>query len=373
MLKKVVLINQSTGYLMIDIVNAFTSEYDEVVLIAGTIKTMERELNKKVHLKKIMAYKRTSGFKRLFSWIWAGLQVFFLLLYKYRHYEIVYFTNPPVAYLSSLLLQNKFSVVVYDTYPDALKNIGIKENNLIYRLWSKWNKTLFNKADKITTLSESMANQLSVYVSRNKIKVIPNWSGSEKFAPVHKDKNIFAANHKLSDKFIVMYSGNIGFTHSVETIIEVAINLKNYESVHFVIIGEGMKKTELIKQTELNNLKNCTFLSWQSKDILHYSLATADLAVVSLNDETATLSVPSKTYNLLATGAPLLCIAPENSELAALVDKFDNGVSFTKNNINGIAEFIINLSTNKTEQHRLSDNSLIASRNFSFSNARYYL
>ncbi|MDO9153323.1 MAG: hypothetical protein Q7U47_06405 [Paludibacter sp.] len=127
-MKKVVLVNQSTGYLMIDIANAYTSEYDEVVLMAGSVKTMERELNRNVYVKKIIAYNRNSGIKRLISWLWACLQIFFLLLFKYRHHEIVYFTNPPMAYLSSLFLQNKFSVVIYDTYPDALKNLGIKEN-----------------------------------------------------------------------------------------------------------------------------------------------------------------------------------------------------------------------------------------------------
>lgn len=372
-MKKVVLVNQSTGYLMIDITNAYASEYDEVVLIAGSIKTMERELNKKVFVKKIIAYNRNSSLKRIFSWLGAGIQIFFLLLFKYRQHEIVYFTNPPIAYLSSLLLKNKFSVVVYDTYPDALKNIGFKENGIIFRCWSRFNKVLFNRAKKLITLSESMAGQLSNYVQRDKIRVIPNWSGSEKIKPFDKHKNIFIDNNGLQNKFIVMYSGNIGYTHSVETITEVAIGLKNRTDIHFMIIGEGMKKEALRRLTLENELNNCSFLSWQPYDMLPYSLAAADLAVVSLNDATALLSVPSKTYNFLAAGAALLCIAPKNSELAVMVEKYDNGVCYDRKQVSEIADYILNLSKNKTEQKRLSENSLKASSDFSYSNAQLYL
>lgn len=372
-MKKVVLINQSTGYLMIDVANAYASEYDEVVLLAGSIKRMERELDKSVSVKKIIAYNRNSTFKRIFTWLWSSFQIFFLMLFKYRKYEVVYFTNPPIAYLSSLLLKNRFSIVVYDIYPDALKNIGIKENNYIYKLWSRWNKTLFDKAEKIITLSDSMASQLSIYVNPEKINVIANWSGSDKIKPFEKSENIFIERNRLQEKFVVMYSGNIGYTHSVEAIIDVAIKLQNHSNIHFMIIGEGMKKEELKSIADENELLNCTFLTWQPYDLLPHSLSAADLAVISLNDATALLSVPSKTYNFLAAGAPLLCIAPQNSELASLIEKYENGACFDRSDIADIEEFIIKLSKDKGEQKRLSDNSIAASSNFSFKNAQLYL
>ncbi len=373
MKKKVVLVNQSTGYLMIDIVNAYAAQYDEITLIAGSIKTMERHLNKSVRVKKIMAYNRTSSLKRLFTWSWASVQIFFLLLFRYRQYEIVYVTNPPMAYLSALLLKNIFSIIVYDTYPDALKNVGIKNNNIVYYWWNLWNKKLFKRASKIITLSNSMANKLSQYVEKEKIRVVENWAGSEKFAPIEKKMNFFLVEQQLVNKFIIMYSGNIGYTHSIETLIEAAIRLKNKNKIHFLIIGEGKKKDELIRMVKLHNLENCTFLTWQTKEILPYSLAAADLAVVSINEETALLSIPSKTYNLLAVGAPLLCITPANSELAVLISKYENGAYFTKNQVNEIVNYILMLSENPKARNLLSDNSLTAAQNYSYSNAQNYL
>jgi len=369
----ILIINQNSGYLTVDILNAYAKKYDKVVLIAGRISTVERQLNKNVRIQKIIKYNRENPFNRIFTWCIGSLQIFFLLLLRYQQYEVIYFTNPPMAYLSSLLLKNSFSIIVYDTYPDALKNIGINEKSIIYRLWSVSNKTLFKRADKIIALSNGMAERLSVYVEKGKIRVIPNWSGSDKFAPLIKEDNLFVTNNHMVGKFIVLYSGNMGITHNVETLIEVAKKLESKDKIHFLFIGEGDKKEKLQKKSHEYNLSNCTFLTWQHSSVLHYSLASADLAVITINKESAQLSVPSKTYNLLAVGSPLLCIAPENSELAALVHKYNNGNCFDNTDLDGIAQFILTIAENEDLKMLYSRNSLNAAKDFHFSNALKYI
>ena len=372
-MKKVVLVNQSTGYLMIDIVNAYAEAYDEVVLLAGSIKVAERTLHPKIKVGKITAYNRSSSLKRLWTWGCASLQIFTRLLFKYRKYEVVYVTNPPMAYLSSLLLKNPFSILVYDTYPDALKNVGIGKGNVIYRWWSKKNKKLFAKAKKVVTLSDGMADCLANYVERDKITVVPNWASKSDFKPIAKADNPFVKEYGIEKKFTVLYSGNMGFTHNVETIIEVANHLKKNKSIHFMLIGDGKKKPELMEKAKQYGLDNCTFLDWQPVDVLPYSLASADLGVITLNDETALVSVPSKTYNLLAVGAPLLCIAPETSEIASMVVKFENGACYSPDQTEEMASFIVDLASNNDKKEAMVRNSLAASKNFTYANAKLYV
>lgn len=372
-MKKVVLVNQSTGYLMVDIVNAYASKYDEVALIAGSIKLNERKLNQDVKTDKIVAYNRTSGIKRILTWLLGTFQIFFKLLFKYRGWYVVYVTNPPMSYLLALLLNNRFSVIVYDIYPDALANIGIKPNNFFFRKWVEWNKKLFEKAESVVTLSEGMKKQLHNYGREDKIVAISNWPASGKLQPIDKCTNPFIKEHNLSNKFIVLYSGNIGKTHNVEYIIETAKALRNHEDIHFMIIGEGGKKKILQDKVSEYNLNNCTFLTWQNTDKLPYSLASADVAVITLNDETSSLSVPSKTYNLFAVGAPLLCIACEKTELYQLVSKYKNGKCFDKNNIQGMVDYIIELHNNTELKTELSYNSLKASTHFTYKNAEKYV
>lgn len=372
-MKKIVLVNQSSGYLMVDIVNAYASKYNEITLIAGSIKQNERKLNNEVKVDKILAYNRTSGIKRVLTWLWGTLQIFFKLLFKYRGWYVVYVTNPPMSYLLALLLKNRFSVIVYDIYPDTLANIGIKPSNFFFRKWVNWNEKIFVKADKVFTLSEGMKKQLMNYGSEDKIVAISNWPASSKLQPIDKHVNHFISEYNLSNKFVVLYSGNIGKTHNVEYIIETAKALRKYENIHFMIIGEGGKKKILEDKVSEYRLNNCTFLTWQNTDKLPYSLASADVAVITLNDETSSLSVPSKTYNLLAVGVPLLCIASEKTELYQLVSKYNNGKCYDKNDIQGMVNFILELYNNTELKAELSNNSLKASTHFTYKNAEKYV
>ena len=114
-------------------------------------------------------------------------------------------------------------------------------------------------------------------------------------------------------------------------------------------------------------------MDWLPADQLPYSLAAADLGAISLTDETALVSVPSKTFNLLAVGCPLMCIVPQNSEIARMVAKYDNGKCFEVNEVDKMVEFICQLFTNKELQKQLSDNSLKASADFTMENAKMYL
>lgn len=373
MKNKVVLVNQSTRHLMIDIANAYAEKYDEVVLFEGVVEEYERPLDKRVKRVKIMTYDRSSGAKRMFTWGVAFLQILFKLMFGYKGYEVVYFTNPPMSYFAQLIVRKRFSVVVYDIYPDALRNIGIKENGWIYKGWAKINQKIYAKAEVMYTLSEGMADVLSKYVDRNKIKIVPNWSFTEKFAPIPKKENPFAVEHHLEDKFVVMYSGNMGYTHSVDVLLDAAEETREDESIHYLMIGQGKKKPELEERVKREGLKNVTILDLQPFDVVPFSFATADLAMITLNAESGAVSVPGKTYDLLSVGAPLVCICPETSEMVALTQKYDNGRCFRAEDVKGIVSFIKEVAGNNALQKKMSDNSLAASKDFTRANAYKFM
>lgn len=372
-MKKVVFVNQSSGYLLTDILNTHADVYDDVVLMYGTIKENERQLDSRVRLDRICAYDRSSAIKRIITWVKGTWQIYKKLKRNYRDYEIVYVTNPPMSYLCSLRLKNPFSVIVFDTYPDALANIGIRNGNPLFNLWSRWNKILFARAKAVFTLSEGMALRLSNYVESTKITVVPCWAANSNFAPIAKEQNPFIKKHGLDGKLVVMYSGNMGLTHNVHLLVECARQLKDNPHVHFMLIGGGKKKAGLEASVKDMGLTNCTFMDWLPAEQLPYSLAAADIGVVSLNDETALVSVPSKTFNLLAVGCPIMCIAPQNSEIARMVNRYRNGRCFDVNDIDNMVEYILSLVNDSKQKRELSANSLIASKDFTVENAKLYL
>lgn len=367
----IVIINQSTGSLMIDIVNAYHRVYPNVTLITGKISKGERELSN-VKIDKTIKYDKRNKYKRIYTWVISTLQIFIKLLFKYRNSYVIYVTNPPSSYFCSLLLSNRFSIIVYDIYPDALKNIGINERNIIYRTWGRINRIIFKKAEYIYTLSNGMRSLLSKYTATENIRVVPNWSTST-FNKINRKENPFIAKHDLQDKFIVMYSGNIGYTHNVETIVDLAIQFKDDDKIKFVIIGEGGKKETLIKMADENNLSNCLFLGYQPVDDLIYSLSAADISVITLTKDTEFVSVPSKTYNLLAVGSPLLCIASRESELGVLVKENECGECFEQHEIPEMVSYINKVKDNPEYKLHLANKSLTASESYTYRNADKYV
>ena len=371
--RKVLIVNQNSGYLTIDVANAFAKNYDEVVVMYGKNNITERTFDSKIKIQKTIAYNRTSTFKRLWTWGLCTIHLFFLLVWKYRKHKILYYTNPPTAYFNSLVFSNPFSIVVFDTYPNALSLIGVKPTSFFYKIWAKINKRVFKRAQKIITLSEGMKQQLLDYVDENKIQVVSIWPGSGDFKPIQKEGNKFLLEKKWMNKFIVLYSGNLGIGHKLEVLIEAAEGLRDIDEILFLFIGEGSKKRklqDLVTQKQLNNVE---FLTWQDASVLPYSLASGDLAVVALEPEATHASVPSKTFNYMAVGAPLLAIGSPGSELESLIDKHQIGLYVTGDHVKDIKEFILDLFGNTDKKQELSDRTFQASKNYHFSAADQYL
>jgi hypothetical protein len=371
-LKKIVFVNQATGYLTIDIINEFANKYDEVALISGSIRVQDIPINKCVKHSKIITYNRGNPFKKFSSWLIGTIQIFFLLITKYRKYEIFYITIPPLAYLISNFITNKFCVLIFDVYPDVLKIYNIKENSFIYKLWVKLNKKNFIKAHRVYTIGEGMAKLIDKYMDRKNLVIIPNWSGLTKLKVVEKENNPWLIKHNFGNKFIVQYSGNIGYTHNVEVVVELANSFQNNTDIVFLIIGRGEKVKLIQNLITKYNLNNCFLLPFQPDDELNYSLSAADLGVVLLDDKTAHVSIPSKIYNLQAVAVPLLGIAKLNSELNKHILHYKNGKCFNQSSIMEIRDFIIEMKNNPSELKKLSNNSLTASIDFTNKNANKY-
>jgi hypothetical protein len=370
--RRIVFVNHAAGYLTIDIINAFADHFNEVGLIYGDIRVQDVALNPKVRKSKVIEKTRQSNIRRFIRWFIASIQVFRLLITRYRKYEVFYFSLPPFAYLSSLLLRRRFSILMWDVYPNALKIVGISEKNLIYRLWGKANKALFSRAHRIYTIGNSLAELLSNYVSLKKIIIIPLWSGIKEINPVNKENNPFIIEQGLQGKFIVEYSGNIGAGHNIESLIEAARLTQNEPDIMYLIIGRGLKVDKVRELINKFQLQNCMILPFQPDNMIRFSLAAADLSVVLIEDKIAQVSIPSKVYNIMAVGSPIISIAPQDSEINKLVQRFGNGQNFEKNDFPGLASFIVQMKNSPEKLISFREKSLTASKEFTAENANKY-
>lgn len=367
--RKIVILNQAVNYLTIGFANAFSENFDEVVLITGSIHTQGEELNPNVKVHYINKWHERPARKKFLSYLIAMLRMWWLLMTKYRKHEVFFVSVPPMGYLLNLFLPHKFSMVIWDVYPDVFKITGMKETHFVYRLWGRLNRRSFRKAHRLFTISERMADLLEVYVNRDKIIIQPIWSIFQENNKCDKDSNPFIKEHQLEGKFIVQYSGNIGLTHNVEAMIDLAELMTDQKDLVFLIIGRGPRKPFLQQLVEEKNLPNCMFLPFQSDEMFPYSLSAADLGVVILDELTSKGSVPSKSFNLMSYGIPSLYIASLDSQLNFYAEKYRHARCFTKSNLEDAKSFILNLMGDKAAYQEFSNAALQASEDFKRDNA----
>lgn len=369
--------NQYSGYLFIDIVNAFAEHYNGV-LYAGKVDSANRPVASNIRQKLLKKYNRDTPARRIYTWGMYTVQLFFKTLRTSKDTELFIVTNPPFPPFIGMFLKRfrkvNYHLLVYDVYPDVLVNFGMfNKESLLVRYWSKKNSTLFKYASTIYTLSESMADLIRAYNPNVKVEVIPNWSDGSYIKPLKKTENHFASQYNQVDKITVMYSGNMGATHAVEKVGELASIFQNDSSLGFMMIGGGAKKSLLERMKKEENLDNLILLPFQDASLLPYSIPCADVGVVTLSSGAEDLSVPSKTYNLLAAGVSLLVIASHNSELARLVKKYNCGAVFAEDQVTEMAEYLRQLKADRARLEELKKNARVASADFTPENAKEYV
>lgn len=352
---------------MIDILNKFTQAGYECVLITGRVVERKAILDKRVKKDKIIYYNRSTITKRLISWIVGFIQILFKVITNYRKDTLFIVTNPPLAPLLPLITFNRYYQLVFDL--DLVRVLDtrlIKQSELLSKYWRFTLKRIMGKADKVFTLTKGMAKSLKPYVEDKNLLIMPLWTDNEELLPLKKCDNPFAKEYGLEDKFVVMYSGNLGASSGVEPLLEVA--RITGEIIQFIIVGEGLRKEALINKRDKYGLSNCLFLPWQLPETLPYSLAAADLAVICLAGSESNRSIPSKLYNNMSVGNPILAITNRYSDLAEVVNGFKIGKVFEAEEINDIANFISSLAADSVLQNEYRANSQKASLNFTSDN-----
>jgi glycosyltransferase involved in cell wall biosynthesis len=150
----------------------------------------------------------------------------------------------------------------------------------------------------------------------------------------------------LSDRFIIQYSGNIGRTHGVEQLAVCAEQLENDPTVHFLFIGFGGKKLGLAQYVKERGLSNVTIMDYRPRAELSVSLTACNVTIISFVRGMAGVSVPSRMYNVMAAGKPIIAVADPGSELALVVKEEDIGWVVPPGDVDGLRMAILEAKAN---------------------------
>jgi glycosyltransferase involved in cell wall biosynthesis len=305
----------------------------EVVVLSGTAGSAAAASGGKpaiVEVRNWMPGKAALG-KRALAELLFTIRMFAALLVKLRRGDVA-LTVPapfmlPYAFAAAAKLKGARSVLImHDLYPDVLIMAGLlKPHSLLARVMHGLNALMFRALDAVVVIGRDTEKLLLRYggMTSEKIHFIPNWATLERGVRAIAPDNPY--RRPLSARFVVGLSGNLGFTHDPVVVFEAARRLRDDANIHFLLSGWGVGFDQLKAMQAEAKLANVTLVGRVEDDQLEAFLSAADIWIIPYRRNVAGVSVPSRFYNLLAIGRPVILVSEPDAEAALTVTEHDVG------------------------------------------------
>ena len=261
------------------------------------------------------------------------------------HPDVVLLTAPPLmaapaALCSGWLCGARTFLHIQDFEVDAAFQLGLLKKPWLYRTALKIERMLLRMFKGVSTITPKMRDKLiEKGVKPNRAYLIPNWSNIEDFDPI---KGPGDWRKRFPSAILAVYSGNLGQKQGVEMLVQAARILKDEPNLHFVISGDGSAKAMMEEQAK--GLSNITFLSIQPMDDFIHLMIAADIHLLPQKAGAADLVMPSKLYNILASGRPVVAGAAKGTQVYDAIEGC--GLSVEPENAQDFAAAILRLAQN---------------------------
>lgn len=275
-----------------------------------------------------------------------------IALLKEKKTDIIFtISQPPIlggliGSIGKLVKRAQHVYSIHDFNPEQAAAVSYTNSQAVFKLAKVIDKWNCSYADHVLVVGRDMAETLRQRFSDRNVpnhSVISNWTNEKEILPLDKNQPMvaeFLARHRLQDKFIVMYSGNLGLYYDLENIVEIVKEFRDEEGIVFLFIGEGAVKNRMQEFAAANQLQNVLFLPYQPKEFIRYSLNAADVHLVVNQKGIRGVSVPSKIYGVMAAGKPILGVLEQGSEVQRLISESGSGIVIEPQNYAGIVSSI---------------------------------
>jgi colanic acid biosynthesis glycosyl transferase WcaI len=326
---------EATARLLADLCEGLAGDY-EVTVVTGLLHDIDAPAGTTVHNGVRILRVRSSAFDRR-RLLFRGLNYLTYLAQSLRiglaqkpPDVILCMTDPPVIGNVASAVAHRFRaplvVVSQDVFPEVAVELGRLENPVVLRVLEAAVSAYLKRADRVVAIGDTMAKRLQQKgARRDRVRVIPNWVDVDALAPVDRD-NEWARQHGLTDKFVVMHSGNVGHAQNLDTLVRAATFLRDLDDLVVMIIGSGARAHEVLALADVLDVERVRFMPYQPREILPSALSTGDVHFIGLAPGLAGYVVPSRLYGVLSAGRPVIVAADDESETAALVRRVDCGV-----------------------------------------------
>jgi colanic acid biosynthesis glycosyl transferase WcaI len=274
------------------------------------------------------------------------VRAFIALLKRLQRGDVVItvtapFMLPYAVVAAARLNRSRSALIMHDLYPDVLVMAGLlKPGSVLTKAIRGANALMFRALDAVVIIGRDTERLLLRYrgITRDKIRFIPNWATlAPAVRPIEPDnpyRRLDAAG------FVVGLSGNLGFTHDPVIVFEAARLLRDDPGIHFLLSGWGIGFERLKQMQSEANLPNVTLVGRVEDDHLEEFLSAANVWLIPYRKNVAGVSVPSRFYNLLAIGRPVIIISEPDAEAALTVKEHGLGWVVTPGKADELANTI---------------------------------
>ena len=294
-----------------------------------SVRYPRRELRAGVQVSRLpwSSFGKGSIAVRLMAQLFFMVQAMLRALVTPGPTAILVSTSPPFAGFGgcglSVLRRVPLVWWVMDINPDQMVTSGrLSARSLVARMFDWMNRRTLMQARDVIVLDRFMRDRiLQKAPVEAKLHVVPPWPHDNVLADIPHDSNPFRRQHRLTESFVVMYSGNHGYSTPLDTLLEAAKRLRGESRLKFVFIGGGVVKKEIDAMVAREAPPNILSLPYQPLADIRYSLSAADVHVVSIANEGVGIVHPCKVYGALAIGRPVIALAPAASYAADILDQ----------------------------------------------------
>lgn len=363
----------STGQILTELAEGLSGDYQVTVICTvpsytGSIE--ERYKKQKFYRENINGIdvlrirvpefdknKPLSRIRNILSYFFSAIKATSLVGDQDYIYAI---SQPPIlgGVLGIIGKKAKKAKLIYniqDFNPEQMIAVSFVKTWIARKIMMRVDKHSCRKSDKIVVVGRDMVETLKRRFGNNvpSYTYINNWINEKEIIPLDEDdKRVqqFKKEHGLDDKFVIMYSGNIGLYYDLLELERVIASFKDQKDVVFAFVGQGSVLTDMEKYKQDNDLDNIVFIPYQAKEDLVYSLNAADVHFVVNAKGIKGVSVPSKIYGVMAAAKPVLGILEEATEARMIIEESGCGRVVNPGDYKAITETIQYYIDNKNSQ-----------------------
>ncbi len=301
------------------------------------------------------------------------IRVFATLLFRLRKGDAVLtvtapFMLPYAVAAAARLKRARSALIMHDLFPDVLVMAGLLQpSSLVAKAIRGANALMFRALNAVVIIGRDTEPLLLRYkgLTRDKICFIPNWATlAPGLRPITSDNPY---RRSQTARFLVGLSGNLGFTHDPIVVFEAARLLRDDPNIHFLLSGWGIGFERLKEMQSEATLPNVTLVARVPEQDLEAFLSAADVWLIPYRKDLAGVSVPSRFYNLLAIGRPVILLSEANAEAALTVTEHGLGQVVEPGNATELARAIRLASS--SDSAAIGERAVIAARRFNFADA----